>query len=243
MKKIFNVLVVLLLTVLLGCKHDALVSEENLAISLKDKTKSDNTPCTTLDDRDCDGVTDALDNCPDNYNPNQEDTDNDGVGDVCDSTPNGSGSPGGSGIPTYVSAATYYNNYCMVNNVMSYNCGLARGIKEVLEETPAIFATTTVYQLIDKYFKINPISGSVTEATDATYCATNECYVTIGIVQSDDAFLIRQANVNWLNGKTTHIDDLKTNFPHLANFYDGYRAGVIEGFWFYGNNLTTFQIP
>lgn len=36
------------------------------------------------DDRDEDGIPDAEDNCPDEYNPAQEDSDDDGVGDVCD---------------------------------------------------------------------------------------------------------------------------------------------------------------
>jgi len=35
-------------------------------------------------DFDNDGVEDALDNCPDAYNPNQSDVDEDGIGDVCD---------------------------------------------------------------------------------------------------------------------------------------------------------------
>ncbi|MBI1969562.1 PQQ-binding-like beta-propeller repeat protein, partial [Candidatus Woesearchaeota archaeon] len=35
-------------------------------------------------DSDSDGITDDEDNCPDHYNPNQEDADNDGVGDACD---------------------------------------------------------------------------------------------------------------------------------------------------------------
>ncbi len=245
MKKIFNVSVVLLLTVLLGCKHDALVSKEDLSINLKDKTKSDNTtPCFTIDDLDCDGITDSLDNCPETYNPNQEDTDGDGIGDVCDPTPYGNGSPGGSGTSGYVSAATYYNNYCVVNGILDYNCGLARGIKEVLEETPPIFANTTVYATTTKYFKIDTVSGTTTQAGDATYCASKECYVTIGALElSNDPFLIRQANVDWLNGKTTYIDGLKADYPNLSSYYNGYRAGVVEGFWFYGNNLTTFQIP
>lgn len=35
-----------------------------------------------------DGVPDALDNCPNDYNPDQIDTSGDGVGDVCDNCPN-----------------------------------------------------------------------------------------------------------------------------------------------------------
>jgi len=40
-------------------------------------------------DRDGDGVLDDSDNCPDVYNPDQQDTDNDTLGDACDSTPEG----------------------------------------------------------------------------------------------------------------------------------------------------------
>ena len=36
------------------------------------------------DDTDGDGVPDVVDNCPDNYNPDQTDVDNDGIGNVCD---------------------------------------------------------------------------------------------------------------------------------------------------------------
>ena len=36
------------------------------------------------EDRDSDGVIDAVDNCPDDVNADQADSDNDGTGDACD---------------------------------------------------------------------------------------------------------------------------------------------------------------
>jgi len=39
-------------------------------------------------DADNDGVPDAVDNCPNTYNPDQADTDGDGIGDACDSCDN-----------------------------------------------------------------------------------------------------------------------------------------------------------
>jgi len=40
-------------------------------------------------DSDNDGVLDDSDNCPNNYNPGQDDNDGDGYGNACDGTPNG----------------------------------------------------------------------------------------------------------------------------------------------------------
>lgn len=41
--------------------------------------------CSPPDDSDGDGIYNTFDNCPANWNPNQEDCDNDGLGDICDS--------------------------------------------------------------------------------------------------------------------------------------------------------------
>jgi hypothetical protein len=44
-------------------------------------------PVPTEEDRDGDGILNELDNCPDDYNPDQADRDRDGIGDVCDHYP------------------------------------------------------------------------------------------------------------------------------------------------------------
>jgi hypothetical protein len=41
-----------------------------------------------LIDTDNDGIEDALDNCPDSFNPNQEDANNNNIGDICENTNN-----------------------------------------------------------------------------------------------------------------------------------------------------------
>ena len=47
-----------------------------------------NRPATGLPDADNDGIPDDADNCPDDPNPNQEDSDLDLIGDACDPFPN-----------------------------------------------------------------------------------------------------------------------------------------------------------
>ncbi len=43
-------------------------------------------PWNFILDNDKDGIMNDVDNCPDTYNPNQEDLDDDGIGDACDNT-------------------------------------------------------------------------------------------------------------------------------------------------------------
>jgi hypothetical protein len=44
------------------------------------------TTTTVIGDTDGDGILDDVDNCPFNYNPDQEDADGDGIGDVCEAS-------------------------------------------------------------------------------------------------------------------------------------------------------------
>ena len=67
----------------------------------------------TVIDSDFDGVCDVDDNCPEVYNPNQEDVDNDNVGDACDAVCNTEGQPCDDYDP------------CTMNDVLDANCNCA----------------------------------------------------------------------------------------------------------------------
>ena len=54
--------------------------------------------CAFNNDYDCDGRTNAKDNCPNAYNPQQKDTDKDSIGDVCDDDIDGDGAKNPIGI-------------------------------------------------------------------------------------------------------------------------------------------------
>lgn len=50
-----------------------------------------NIQCSFDNDYDCDGIANADDNCPYDYNPSQKDTAQNGIGDVCDEDIDGDG--------------------------------------------------------------------------------------------------------------------------------------------------------
>ncbi len=74
-----------------------------------------------LYDSDGDGIPDAEDNCPYNYNPSQSDVDGDGVGDACDYGDDDRG--GGGGIFVLTATVTINNNH-VFSNVAHFGGGL-----------------------------------------------------------------------------------------------------------------------
>ena len=65
-----------------ACNYDAIHNVEDGSCTYAASGYDCDGVC--LDDEDGDGVCDEVDNCPDVYNPNQEDFNADGVGDACD---------------------------------------------------------------------------------------------------------------------------------------------------------------
>lgn len=61
--------------------------------AIADIDVTDELGCFEADDVDCDGIVDAEDNCPHDYNPDQDDNDVDGIGDACDGDDDNDGDP------------------------------------------------------------------------------------------------------------------------------------------------------
>ena len=65
-----------------ACNYDPTATENDDSCIFPDEFYDCNGHC--INDFDDDGFCDELDNCPDVYNPNQEDLNDDGIGDSCD---------------------------------------------------------------------------------------------------------------------------------------------------------------
>lgn len=77
-----------------------------------------------ISDRDRDGRVDSADNCPDHWNPYQEDADGDGLGDACDPTPGGgSGGGGGGGVSSCTAIVVLYEHTNYGGRCWGFNVG------------------------------------------------------------------------------------------------------------------------
>ena len=68
-----------------ACNYDDMVTEDDGSCIYPEEFYDCYGNC--INDIDKDGMCDEIDNCINDYNPNQNDTDNDGIGDDCDPTP------------------------------------------------------------------------------------------------------------------------------------------------------------
>jgi Thrombospondin type 3 repeat len=113
-----------------------------------------NDDCNANNDRDGDGVVDALDNCPLSANPTQTDSDGDGMGDACD--PDCAGTTfsrvcrGGGGAGTTACSASCTNAYGYLNSCQWYitnsgSCSTvdddkdADGVSDGIDDCPTVF--------------------------------------------------------------------------------------------------------
>ncbi|MCZ4222642.1 hypothetical protein [Pedobacter rhodius] len=236
--KLFG-LIALTMIVILSCDRQTIEPDIQTFKGSKN-LRADGTPCPYIDDADCDGFSDASDNCPNNYNPGQEDVNGNGIGDVCESS--GTPPPPKPVSGDAVTAEYYYDNYCLANDPMSTGCGLAKGIKEVLLETKDLFKNTIIYNPVIAYYKIDEYGGTdLTESTAAT-CPNSKCYITVKST-SGSSFQIRQANVSYLNEKLAYIDGLISQYPNYTEHYNAYKSGCTQAFWFSNDSLPIFILP
>ena len=98
-------------------------------------------------DNDNDGILNTVDNCPDDYNPNQLDNDGDGLGNECDDTPNGT---------TFTCTETTTSNYAHVQANRATTSGAytyAAGSGDSMGFYN-IFYTTKLAETSANYFKV-----------------------------------------------------------------------------------------
>jgi hypothetical protein len=72
------------LVVLVACGRSQPSNGDGGVDAMSDAPPDGPIPCPSVDDRDGDGICDAVDVCPDVYDPGQADLDHDGIGWMCD---------------------------------------------------------------------------------------------------------------------------------------------------------------
>ena len=164
-------------------------STDNLIQSLYEICENDGL-CGDADS-DGDGLTGSEDNCPSDYNPNQDDLDNDGLGDICDDCLNSSGDINEDGLINITDIIS------TVNIVL--NGGINSSIFSDCEKSNADFNSDGVINVLDIIQIVNVILGST---PPYCYCSghdlkleksagnVNVSYITFG----DDLIINLEAN-------------------------------------------------
>lgn len=249
MKKISNFIFMSLLLIQFGCNNASSDVLEGNNVQLMYSPG-----CPFLDDLDCDGVGDAVDNCPNAYNPDQLDTDGDGIGDVCDSTPNGSGGSSGNNEKKYFNAKDFYLNICSTTGqTTTHKCGRARGIMETIEETKVWFAqehfsVEMLYFLMPGLMEADPSGPDGVYSLKGSVVSKEKCMndTTGGVCQAiyrstPNDYLARLAVKNHYDGKIAYAQDMIERFPEMKDHYQGYIMGVSEAFWFNDAQFIVFE--
>ncbi|MCC7292635.1 MAG: thrombospondin type 3 repeat-containing protein [Phycisphaerales bacterium] len=191
-------------------------------------------------DGDGDGILGCVDNCPDAYNPGQEDSDGDGTGDVCDDTPCGGGGGGralvlwadndDAGLQSYLSGDGRFSLVDAID-ARSYTPSLSE-----LQNYDAVI-TWSNYCYADGYTLGNNLrdyvdqGGGVVIATFAHY-ADGSCLGPGGGWLSDQYDpILNSFNVSGGAPSIGTVDD--PGHPIMSGVSD-----VQPGYYFYGTSLS-----
>lgn len=249
MKNLFSISMIMILFITFNsCSREATFDIPlNVAQNKSGKNKMENSniaPCPYIDDADCDGVPNNTDNCRNISNPDQSDFDNDGIGNACDSDDGTGGTPPTSST-YYVNAKTYYTQRCGGGiNEMTYKCGLAHGIMEVLAETKVMFKNAPkVYLPVLVRYKIDKNTGKTSSdpiTEQECHADSTRCYVTYRSEEND--WLMRKSFINYINDKIDYINSLIQDYPNLKEYYEGYKSGCVQAFWFDVESMPPFKL-
>ncbi len=184
--------------------------------------------CGAVSDLDNDGLVGSDDNCPNDYNPNQDDSDDDGLGDLCDECLNSSGDLNEDGFINITDVVV------TVNIVL--NGGINSNAFTECEKSNADFTGDGIINVLDIIQVVNVILGNT-----AQYCNCNNSNLDLNKISgSVEASFITQSNDLIINLESTHsfsgvqffIPGKNTDIKLLDNSHINLEAN-------YFNNTTT----
>jgi hypothetical protein len=148
--------------------------------------------CGVLSDSDGDGLVGSDDNCPENFNPNQDDSDEDGIGDLCDDCLNSSGDLNEDGFINITDVVI------TVNIVL--NGGVNSSAFTDCEKSNADFTNDSVINVLDIIQIVNVILGNSVQ-----YCNCDNDNLELNKISgSVNASFLTQSNNLIINLDASH---------------------------------------